>query len=236
VSLFSGTAKWYVRYRAGYPQELTERLAAAAGLDGTGRLLDLGTGTGQLAVALAPYVAQVVAADPEPEMLAELPAGIERRLARAEDLDESWGTFRLVTIGRAFHWMDGAVVMNRLAQVTRQVALVGDRLEESDAQLTLLAVAREFFGERPKMKQPRVLYDQALAASVFSDVEQLTVEYERTRTVEDLIGFAYSTSFASPARVAERRDEFERELRARLQPVYHERVRVDAFLGRRVDQ
>jgi hypothetical protein len=187
-------------------------------------------------VALAPYVAQVVAADPEPEMLAELPTGIERRLARAEDLDESWGTFRLVTIGRAFHWMDGAVVMNRLAQVTRQVALVGDRLEESDAQLTLLAVAREFFGERPKMKQPRVLYDQALAASVFSDVEQLTVEYERTRTVEDLIGFAYSTSFASPARVAERRDEFERELRARLQPVYHERVRVDAFLGRRVDQ
>jgi hypothetical protein len=86
------------------------------------------------------------------------------------------------------------------------------------------------------MKQPRVLYDQALAASVFSDVEKLTVEYERTRTVEDLIGFAYSTSFASPARVAERRDEFERELRARLKPVYHERVRVDAFLGRRVDQ
>ena len=77
---------------------------------------------------------------------------------------------------------------------------------------------------------------RGLAASVFSDVEKLTVEYERTRTVEELIGFAYSTSFASPVRVAGRRDEFERELRARLKPVYHERVRVDAFLGGGVDE
>ena len=42
-------------------------------------------------------------------MLAELPVGVQQRLARGEDLDESWGSFRLATIGRAFHWMDGAV-------------------------------------------------------------------------------------------------------------------------------
>jgi len=233
MSLFAGTAEWYVRYRAGYPRQLIERLAVAAGLDGTGRLLDLGTGTGQLAVPLAPYVERVVAVDPEPEMLAQLPDAVEARQGRAEDVDETWGTFRLATIGRAFHWMDGAVVMDRLARVTRQVALVGDKLEDSDAQATILAVAREFFGERPRMTQPRVRYDDALVASVFSDVQAVSVEYERTRTVDELIGFAYSTSFASLARVGDRRDEFERELRARLKPVYRERVRVDAFLGRR---
>lgn len=236
MSLFAGTAEWYARYRRGYPQELIEQLAAAARLGGTGRLLDLGTGTGQLAVPLAPYVAGVVAVDPEPEMLALLPAGIERRQARAEDLDETWGTFELATIGRAFHWMDGDVVMDRLARVTRQVALVGDRLEESESQSTLLAVSRELFGERPRMKQPTVKYDEALAASAFSDVQRLTVEYELTRTVDDLIGFAYSTSFASLARVGARREEFERRLRDRLKPVYRERVRVDAFLGRRGDE
>lgn len=196
-------------------------------------MLDLGTGTGQLAVPLAPYVAEVVAVDPEPEMLAHLPAGIERRQARAEDVDETWGLFELVTIGSAFHWMDGDVVMDRLARVTRQVALVGDRLEESESQSTSLAVSRELLGERPPMKQPTVKYDEALANSVFSDVRQLTVEYELTRTVDDVIGFAYSTSFASLARLGDRRDEFERELRARLKPVYRERVRAEAFLGRR---
>ena len=233
MSLFAGTAEWYARYRPGYPQELIEELAAAAGLDGSGRLLDLGTGTGQLAVPLAPYVAEVVAADPEPEMLAQLPAGIASVQARAEEVDETWGTFKLVTIGRAFHWMDGHVVMNRLARVTRQVALVGDTIEQSVAESTLLAVAREFFGERPRMKQPTVKYDQALAASAFSNVQHITVETERTWTVDQLIGFAYSTSFASLVRVGDRREEFERELRARLQPSYSERVTVDAFLGRR---
>jgi ubiquinone/menaquinone biosynthesis C-methylase UbiE len=236
VSLFAGTAQWYARYRPAYPQELIEGLAAAAGLDGTGRLLDLGTGTGQLAVPLARYVAEVLAVDPEPEMLAQLPAGIGRMRAQAEEVDESWGIFKLVTIGRAFHWMDGEVVMDRLARVTRQVALVGDTLEQSVAESTLLAVAREFVGERPRMKQPTVKYDRALAASAFSNVQHITLETERNWTVDQLIGFAYSTSFASLVRIGDRREEFEQELRRRLQPSYRERVTVDAFLGRRGDE
>jgi ubiquinone/menaquinone biosynthesis C-methylase UbiE len=236
LSLFAGTAEWYARFRAGYPQELIEQLAAAAGLDGTGRLLDLGTGTGQLAVPLASHVAEVLAVDPEPEMLAQLPPAIGTKQARAEDVDETWGTFKLATIGRAFHWLDGDVVLGRLARVTRQVALVGDSLEQSDAQSLLVDIARELVGERPPMKQPAVKYDEALAASRFSDVQRLTATYERTRTVDDLLGFAYSTSFASLARLGDRREEFEGEVRARLKPVYRERIRVDAFLGRRDDE
>jgi len=236
MSLFAGTAEWYARYRPAYPQELIEGLAAAAGLDGSGRLLDLGTGTGQLAVPLAPYVAEVVAVDPEPEMLAQIHDGITKVQAHAEDVDETWGTFRLVTIGRAFHWMDGDVVMERLSRVTRQVALVGDTLEESEAETTLLDVAREFFGERPPMKQPTVRYAEALAASPFSNVQTITVEVVRTWTIDTLIGFAYSTSFASLARVGDRREAFERALRARIKPSYRERVTVDAVLGRRGDE
>ena len=232
MSLFGGTAWYYARFRPGYPQELLDRLAAAAGLDGTGRLLDLGAGTGYLAVPLARYVEEVVAVDPEPEMLAELPPGIRTVQARAEDVDESWGEFRLATIGRAFHWMDGPLVLDRLAQVTRQVALVGDTMGESEAMSTVLEVSRELLGERPAMKQPTVRYEQSLVASPFSDVLELSVEVERTWTIEQLIGLAYSTSFASPQRVGERRDEFERALRERLKPFYRERVTVEAWLGR----
>ena len=236
MSLFGGTASYYARYRPGYPAELIERLAAAAGLDGTGRLLDLGTGTGKLAVPLSPYVAEVVAVDPEPEMLAELPAGIRAVQGRAEDVDESWGSFRLVTIGRAFHWMDGPLVMERLTRVTRQVALVGDTPEASEAQSALLEIAQDLFGARPAMKQPTVRYAEALAQSPFHDVVEIRVLVERTWTIEQLIGCAYSTSFASLQRVGDRREEFERTVRERLKPFYRERVPVDALLGRRRDE
>ena len=113
MTLFRGTAPYYARYRPGYPIELIERLASAAGLDGRGRLLDLGAGTGHLAVPLASYVDEVVAVDPEPEMLAELPSHIRAVHGRAEDVDASWGTFRLVTVGRALHWMDGPLAAPR---------------------------------------------------------------------------------------------------------------------------
>jgi SAM-dependent methyltransferase len=236
VSLFGGTAWYYAHYRPAYPPELLEQLAVAAGLDGTGRLLDLGSGTGLLAVPLARHVEEVVAVDPEPEMLAQLPAGIRAVQARAEDIDETWGTFRLATIGRAFHWMEGPLVLERLARVTTQVALVGDSVEQSEAQSSLLAVAQELLGERPAMKQPDVRYEQSLAASRFSDVTRLSVEIERTWTIDQLIGFAYSTSFASLQRVGDRRDEFEQALRARLKPFYRERVTAEALLGRRSDE
>ena len=86
------------------------------------------------------------------------------------------------------------------------------------------------------MKQPTVRYAEALAASPFSNVQTITVEVVRTWTIDTLIGFAYSTSFASLARVGDRREAFERALRARIKPSYRERVTVDAVLGRRGDE
>ena len=76
----------------------------------------------------------------------------------------------------------------------------------------------------------------ALAASAFSDVVDLSVDVVRTWTQDDLVGWAFSTSFASPDRLGGRREEFERALRARLAPSYEEQVRVVALLGRRRDQ
>ena len=81
------------------------------------------------------------------------------------------------------------------------------------------------------MKQPNVRYEESLAGSAFSDVVELRVEVERTWTVDQLIGLAYSTSYGAPHRVGDRREEFERELRARLRPT-RERVSVYAVSGR----
>jgi SAM-dependent methyltransferase len=235
--IFRGTSQYYARYRPGYPAELIARVADRAGLDGTGRLLDLGCGTGNVAIPLAPYVEEVVAVDVEPEMLAEVrkaaPANVRTVEARAEEVDESWGAFRLVTIGAALHWFDSALVLDRLVPITPAVALLGEPMTQGGVMSTMLAVAEELLGTRPTMRSATIRFADALAASAFSDVEQLSVEVDRTWTPDELIGLAYSTSFASRARVGDRREEFEHDLRARLPPHVRERVTVDAFLGHR---
>lgn len=235
--MFRGTASYYARYRPGYPPELLDELAAATGLDGTGRLLDLGCGPGTIAIPLASRVAEVIAVDNDPAMLEELshaaPANVVAVEAAAEDVDGRFGTFRLVTIGRAIHWFDGGRVLEQLRPMTPAVALLGDSLDDSEAVSTVLAVARELLGERPPMRAPGVRYEQALAASPFSDVRELRVVAERVWTVDELIGFAYSTSFASLERVGGRRAEFESALRACLRPEYRERLPVSAVVGLR---
>src|SRR5439155_25481618 len=67
--LYAGTAADYDRYRLSYPAELGEWIAAELSLDGSGRLLDLGAGTGQVARLLRPYFARVVVVEAESEMV-----------------------------------------------------------------------------------------------------------------------------------------------------------------------
>src|SRR3569623_550924 len=67
---FRSTVAYYDRYRLDYPQRLLARVAAVAGLGAGDPVLDLGTGTGMLAVGVARLVIAVIALDPEPEMLA----------------------------------------------------------------------------------------------------------------------------------------------------------------------
>ena len=155
------------------------------------------------------------------------------READASTVDASLGAFELVTIGRALHWLGGDSYLERLEPLTGQVALLGDRISDSEAFSTVLAVAEELTGGRPQAPGMLVGYESALRRSAFSEITNLSVEDERTWTRDSLVGWAFSTSFASQERLGARRDEFERELRSRLRPRYVERVPVDALLGRR---
>ncbi len=201
-----------------------------AGLDATSRVLDLGCGTGQVAVPLAAYAGEVVAVDLEQEMLDELdaPPNVRKVLALAEDVDASWGRFDLVTIANAFHWM-APWVLGRLP--TSQVAL----LNNGDAyQVVAQRLAEEMLGPSPAKRQPTVRYGDSLVAAGF-EVEDLSIDVERMWSVDELVGLAFSTSWASPARLGARKDAYERELRLRLEPAllssHHE-----AVLGRRGDE
>ncbi len=74
--LYRGTARYYDQDRVPYPQALIQDLAGRAEADGSGRLLDLACGTGQLIFALRRHFAEAWAVDQEPEM-----AGLVREKA-----------------------------------------------------------------------------------------------------------------------------------------------------------
>ncbi len=122
---FLGTAWHYARYRPGYPRDVVDDLIQRLGLDGTGRLLDLGCGAGQLTLPLADHVVEAVGMDDEPGMLAEA----SRQAQDAAVTNVSWihgssaglpgdlGHFTLVTMGRSFHWMDREHVLAALDDI-----------------------------------------------------------------------------------------------------------------------
>lgn len=227
MSLFRGTAPYYARFRPGYPEELIRRLAERARLGPDSRVLDLGCGTGQVSVPLAAYAGEVVAVDPEQEMLDELaaPPNVRTVCARAEDVDASWGRFDLVTIANAFHWLEPWILERR---PTGQVALLNNG---SAPQVVARQLAEELLGPSPAKKQPTVRYEESLLAAGFA-VEDLSMDDEREWSVDELVGLAFSTSWASPARLGERKEEYERELRRRLEPGVLPN-HYEAFLGRR---
>jgi SAM-dependent methyltransferase len=92
--------------------EVAERLRKFAGVERFGRVLDVGCGSGQSAIALAAISGQVTAIDPSQSMLDLAPPhpNIRYRLGFAEHLglaaEEGAGEFDLVSAGSALHWFD----------------------------------------------------------------------------------------------------------------------------------
>lgn len=118
---FQKAASFYRQGRPYYPQLLIKRIAELVALEPVHRVLDLGTGPGFLALDFAAYAGEVVGLDPSPEML-EVAAENARRTGSdvtfiqgsSSDLGPDFGTFHLVTIGRAFHWMDRMATLQTL--------------------------------------------------------------------------------------------------------------------------
>lgn len=231
--LFEGTAWHYARYRPGYPQEFFDDAVQQFRLDGTGRLLDLGCGTGQLTLPLAGYVAEAVGMDPEPEMLVEA-AGRARATnvtnvscaqGSSTDLPGELGRFRLVTMGRAFHWMDreqvltaldgmvdegGGVVLANDSCLVRPVTAWQQAIVDLQGRFLPADVAPpDPLPGRMHSAVDRLSHEEILARSAFPQVLRRTYECARPWTVEQVIGYLYSTSLPLRRLLGDRRGAFE---------------------------
>ncbi|MHA2090300.1 MAG: class I SAM-dependent methyltransferase [Candidatus Kariarchaeaceae archaeon] len=156
--IFAGTAKYYRRYREYCPKEVVQILVEQVGLDKTQRLLDLGCGTGQIAIPLSEYVREVIALDTNEEMVEQGKAETRVRDVRnvqflrgeAENISGILGKFELVTFGSSFHWMDQEKVMRNLPQILTTsgvIAIIGSKstwTSSSDWEVELRSALRIF--------------------------------------------------------------------------------------------
>lgn len=117
--LFSTQSSDYARFRPTYPPELFEWLAGLAPARETA--VDVGTGNGQAAIALAAHFARVLALDPSAAQLASAPSHprVEYRCAPAEATGLPDATADLLTVAQALHWLDHPRFFAEVRRVVR---------------------------------------------------------------------------------------------------------------------
>jgi SAM-dependent methyltransferase len=100
---FGSQAERYDRARPRYPAALLRELLAG----GAPRVLDVGCGTGIVALALRERGAEVLGVEPDARMArVARDHGLEVELARFEDWRPRGRRFQLVACGQAWHWID----------------------------------------------------------------------------------------------------------------------------------
>ena len=234
ASRFQSTVPFYNRYRLGYPARLIDRVIELTGVAAGDAVLDLGTGPGVLAVPFAAAGMRVTAADPEPAMLAAAgeaarAAGVTLTLWRggSDELSPGMGPYRLVTMGRSFHWMDRAATLARLdGMICADGAIVlfhdeHARTAENHWLDVLQDVCNRYgHGEEPVMAERKSpgyrSHESHLLASPFNVLEAISVVIRKPITVEEILGRALSMSTFSPEKLGARIGAFEADLRDAL--------------------
>jgi ubiquinone/menaquinone biosynthesis C-methylase UbiE len=204
---FAGTAAFYERYRLAFPDRLIRRVAGLAGLNPGDAVLDLGCGSGMLAIPFARGGMAVTAMDPEPEMLAAArkaadAAGVTVTLRQASsfDLTPDMGPFRLVVIGRAFHWMDRAATLAMLDRIVTPdggVALFHDAhppVKENGWFKMVCDISARHRARGAERGGGHRRYEPFLLASAFTQLDGLSVTIRRPVSVDEIVGRAFSMS------------------------------------------
>jgi SAM-dependent methyltransferase len=216
--LFASAVSYYARYRSGYPHAEIDALARWVGLDGTQRAIDIGCGTGQLAIPLARHASIVIAIDPIADMLA---AG--RRSARTAGVDNiTWLQGDSAQLGdlvepgalvavfaASFHWTDRpavARVLDGLLARGGSIVVINDDLGEDEDPDWVHAIAKirhRYLGVDPARTDahisPSRSHRDVLCDSPFSSVEVSTWSWMRQLTVDEVVGLQFSYSFSTPS-------------------------------------
>jgi SAM-dependent methyltransferase len=244
-SFYEGAAVHYRDGRPPYSPELEALLAEELGLDGSGRLLDVGCGPGILTVRLADLFEGAVGLDPDPAMIAEGRRAAQERgianitwiQARAEELPTvAPGPYRLVTFGQSFYWTDEVRVAEAVYDMVEPggaVVIVGHKAEGRAVPPgpgapriphdEIRDLVRKYLGSTKRAGQgtapvQALRIEDALASTRFGAPQVLFAPGipDHVQNTEGVLSNYFSTSWAAPHLFGDRVDEFAGEVRELL--------------------
>jgi len=253
ASPFAGTASYYGRFRAPYPQAALDFIVERYSLCNGSRALDLGCGPGTLAIPLSYSAAEVLAVDADADMIMEgerLAASTDRRniqwlRCRAEDVPLEAVPFQLATIGQAFHWMNRDEVLQKLALLLVDgggLALVnpGKRRPQESWEPLADQIVAKFLGPRARHPQSNPHEPQHEPALIRSECFSQFTAHEFpsaiTRDIHSIIGCVYSKSSSAKPCFGEKAKSFEAELTDALLSrnptgVFHEQLETEVVIA-----
>jgi SAM-dependent methyltransferase len=233
---FASTVSLYENLRPPYPPAFFRTVAERLSFSQKHALIDLGTGPGLLALGFAPYVGRIVGVDPEGAMLAAARRAAAREgreltliEGRAETLAETVGTFEVVTIGRALHWMDrdGALALFDRLLARDGTILVCASFSARDARNPWL----EDYNAARRAWSPATLWDESgsgarthrdlavfFDASAFRPVDRIKVETSHSVSVGDLAKRVLTFSSSSPEVLGDKAEAMLADVAERLLP------------------
>lgn len=204
------------------------------------RLLDVGTGTGFVLQAFADRFDDLVGNDPDPDLLAVADRELSPLVAigqvrlipgSAEEFvtPDGWSP-QLVTVCRAFHWFDRPRFLAHVHAMLPPggvLAVFGDHsiwAAHAVWKDAVLNVVQEFLGTDRRAgdglyQAPAGDYADDLVRSGFRNVRRERVPVQRTQTIDSVIGYLHSTSFASLAVLGDQANAFDARVRERLEPL-----------------
>ena len=244
-TIYLGSAAHYRYGRPAYSPGLEAALTQETGLDGNGRLLDVGCGPGVLTVRLAHLFGQAVGLDPDADMLAEgrRAAGKQRVMnirwvqGLAEDLPAvAPGPYRLVTFGQSFHWTDEQLVAETVYDMLEPggalaliVHTVTGRPRPPDPGVPAIphdeikALAEKYLGSARRagqgiVKERNHRFEDVLVRTRFGVPRQFFVPGipDLLRDSEGVLSGYLSLSSSAPHLFGDRLDDFAMEVRALL--------------------
>lgn len=235
--IFASAAGYYAKYRPGYPQRLFLDLVRAFRLNGKGVLLDLGCGTGEIAIPLAKYFEKVLAIDPDPDMLATGQNKAERlkianitwQKGSSKELSSLKGPFKLVAMGWSFHWMDQKKVLRELYRLIKEggLAVIGtEAVEEGSIEAKkdeiIQKLIKKYLGPQRRAgnkiyKASTKRYEDLMPNSKFSNFQTRFYSRSVVMNIDQEIGNLYSMSWANPNLFGGQLASFEAEIRQQLE-------------------
>jgi len=203
---FGAAASAYQSGRPDYPREAVDWMLQPVREHGRAlRVADVGAGTGKLTRTIVEAGAEVVAIDPDADMLASLREnvhGVPTFVGTAERMPLPEASVDAVLLGQAWHWVDVAAASTEVGRVLRAggvLGLVWNIRDESDPWVARLTAAMHgshaevlLAGDGPRVGAP------------FPGLDERRWTWTRTLTRPALLDMVASRSYIITATDAER--------------------------------